>query len=85
MITETGGEGKRLEKVSINKKSQFDGISLREARIPERIGLIVIALHKFGEANLQLNPGADDVINANDKIIVLGEQEQVDKLRSYCT
>ncbi len=81
------GEGLalRLEQVNITEKSPLEGKSLAEAKIPQRTGLIVIAI-RAGERRegdeWRYNPGPDESLRAGDALIVLGKPEQIDVLTS---
>jgi voltage-gated potassium channel len=81
IITRAGEVVFDLEEIPIDKESQILGKSLREARIPERVGLIVLAVKKRGEEKLHINPGAEETLDEGDKIIVMGKREQIDSLR----
>ena len=51
--------------------------SLRQARIRERFGVTVVAVRKYcGE--LVVNPAADTMVNAGDKIRVFGLRDQIE-------
>jgi len=79
VITRAGGVTIDLEEVVIGKSSSLDGVSLAEARIPERTGLIVMAVKRSGDET-RINPGPDCTLQENDALIVLGQEEQVEKL-----
>jgi len=70
-----------LEEVQLCERSDLPGKTLKEARIPERTGLIVLAIKKQDEEILRFNPGPQEKLEAADKMLVLGMEEQVDKLR----
>ena len=78
------GEGPplNLEEVAIPAGSAFDGRSLLELEIPQRTGLIVIAIEPAGagHAGLLFNPQSAAVVRAGDKLVVLGDQERIDRL-----
>ena len=58
--------------------------SLAEAKIPQRTGLIVMALHRGGLAGPAThNPGPETILQSEDVLIVLGRQDQIQKLREY--
>lgn len=75
----------RLEEVRVPADSRLADHSLAEAAIPQKTGLIVIAIshrEEQEEGRLVYNPGPDERIRPGDVLIVLGHQEQVDGLRS---
>ena len=60
---------------------------MAELRIPHETGLIVIAVRKHHERgrHFVFNPLASTNIEAGDDVIVLGDEEQIESLRSYLT
>lgn len=73
----------RIEQAVIGEKSPVAGQTLMEARIPQRTGLIVIALRKRKDAaqDFVFNPVGDTRLDAGDEVIVLGKEEQIAQLR----
>ena len=59
------------------------GRTLIDARIPQETGLIVIAVRKQIDETREFvfNPAADTRLGIGDEMIVLGQPEQVDRLR----
>lgn len=81
------GEGLalRLEQVNITEASPLAGLSLAEAKIPQRTGLIVIAIRageRHGGREWRYNPGPEESLQYGDALIVLGTPEQIDELAS---
>lgn len=73
----------RLEQIDITSDSPLAGLTLEEARIPQRTGLIVIAIGlaaSGADAEWRYNPGPDESMHAGDTLIVLGKSEQLDEL-----
>ena len=74
----------RMEQLQIPDAGALAGKSLKEARIPQKAGLIVIATRKGGAADdFQFNPSADTRLDAGDELIVLGTESQISTLRDY--
>lgn len=73
----------RLEEVVITEDSPLAGRSLKEAAIPSKTGLIVIAIRQDHgiKPDYTFNPVADTRLEAGDHIIVMGTPEQIDNLR----
>ena len=72
----------RLEELAVPADSPLVGQTLAEAQIPNKTGLIVIAIRHAGEDGAFLyNPGPDEQLRANDVLIVLGGPEQIDSLQ----
>jgi voltage-gated potassium channel len=74
----------RMEQAIIGESSEVAGRTLMEARIPQRTGLIVIALRKrsTGKQDFVFNPVGDTRLGAGDEVIVLGKEEQIAALRT---
>jgi voltage-gated potassium channel len=72
----------RLEEATVPEDSRLVGKRLAEARIPQETGLIVLALRRaHAEGPAVFNPGPETRLEAGDTMIVLGRQEQVERLR----
>ncbi len=69
-----------LEEVGINGGSELIGVSLAEALIPDRTGLIVPAIKRC-EGETEINPRPPFVLSEGDSLIILGKEEQGQKLR----
>ncbi|HKJ03011.1 MAG TPA: potassium channel protein [Longimicrobiales bacterium] len=72
----------RMEQLLIAEQSDVAGKTLMEAKIPQRTGLIVIAVRKHGQLrDFVFNPVADTRLEAGDEVIVLGKEDQITRLR----
>lgn len=74
-----------LEEVVIQKSSSLIDLSLKEARIPEKTRLMIMAIKKKNSQNLIFNPSSDEVLAEGDTMIVLGQDSQVNVLRDLAT
>lgn len=81
IITHMGDVVLDLEEVFIPDHSSLVGSTLKDARIPERTGLNVLAVKRKDEEDLRLNPTSGEYIHAGDKLLVLGQADQIEKLR----
>ena len=81
VITRAGEMVIDLEQVTVNNSSSLNGKSLSEARIPEQTGLIVLAI-KRSDGDTVINPGPGFILTEQDALIVLGKEEQVEKLQA---
>lgn len=74
----------RLEEVHVPVGSPFEDQTLAELRIPTKTGLIVIAARHADapgrEGPWVYNPGPEHRILAGDILIVMGKEEQIDRL-----
>jgi len=83
IMTGTGEVTLNLEEVEIPAGSWLIGKTLGDAKIPSKTGLIVIAVKKEGEDKFKFNPLSSEKINSNDVLVVLGNDEQISRLREY--
>ncbi|WP_040396933.1 potassium channel family protein [Anaerococcus senegalensis] len=70
-----------LEEVVVKKDSYLENKNLIQAQIHKKTGLIVLAIKKIEDGKMIFNPPVDYQFKIGDILIVLGKEEQVDKLR----
>lgn len=80
-ITLAGGVEFDLEEVLIQPNSSLVNSTLKDARIPEKTGLMIMAIKKKDSATMKFNPASDEILCEGDTMIVLGQQIQVNTLR----
>ena len=80
VITRAGDVTLDLAEVVIPPQSSLTDKKLSEAKIPERTGLIILALKRKENAKFKFNPGSGEVIHIGDTMVVLGTMEQVGTL-----
>ena len=73
-----------LAEVVIVPQSSLAGKKLAEAKIPERTGLIVLALKGRDGGKFKFNPGSGETVHIGDTMVVLGTAEQVKTLETPC-
>lgn len=76
-----GLETTRFEEAILGEDTEFAGITLKNAKIPEKIGLVVVAVRRAGSEEFIYNPDAELKINAGDSLVVIGTNRQLEKLR----
>ena len=81
IITHAGNRVLDLEDVPVIRGSSIDGKTLVDVRIPEKTGLIVLAIRKKSDDRWIFNPSSNEVLRAGDVMVVLGTEEQVEVLR----
>lgn len=82
VITHAGDVTLDLEEVAVCSNTQLVGKSLTEAKIPQKTGLIVLAIQKKGNKNIMFNPSSNEILEEGDKMIVLGTANQVELLKA---
>lgn len=70
-----------IGEVTIGKSSQLNGTLLKDARIPEKTGLIVIAIKKKSDASMKFNPSSETRLDEETTMLVLGKIEKISKLK----
>jgi len=85
IVTRSPDLALRMEQATVGAASGVDGKTLLEAGIPQRTGLIIIAVRKTtgGPSDFHFNPAADTRLEAGDDVIVLGTEDQIAELRRY--
>lgn len=69
----------KLEELAVPKKSFISDTSLANAHIPQKTGLLVVAVKK--PSGFLYNPSSSTVIEPSDVLIVLGKDGQINSLR----
>ena len=84
VMTRAGDVVLDLEEVRVCQGSSVIGMTLEEASIPGKTGLVVMAIDDIKDTTkkLTLNPRPDYVIKKGDRLVVLGQPEQINKLRA---
>ena len=73
----------RIEEAVIEAGSKFEGVMLKEANIPQKTGLIVIAVKNRDTDEYIYNPGSDLKLKVNDVLIILVDMNQLGKLKEF--
>lgn len=73
----------RMDEMEICEGSPLIGKSLEESEIRQQYGLIIVAVKKES-GKMIFNPVASYVIQSGDKLIALGEEDNVSKLSQVC-
>jgi voltage-gated potassium channel len=73
----------RMEEIAICKKSPFITHSLEDSGIRKRYGLIIVAVKK-DSGKMIFNPMANYIIEEGDRLIAMGEDENVKQFAESC-
>jgi len=71
-----------LEEIAVQKESALCNQTIKDAKISTKTGLIILAIRKEKEEKFKFNPKANTLLEVNDKLIVVGEETQIDALRN---
>ncbi|AKI96725.1 potassium channel family protein [Kosmotoga pacifica] len=78
-LIESGDMQVYFEQVSVPDSFPSEGVELGELKIPQKTGLIVIAIYDGGKS--MFNPRANALIKPGQALMVLGKKEQIEKLK----
>ena len=73
----------RMEEISVCKGSPIIGLSLEESGIRQRYGLIIVAVKK-DSGKMIFNPMANYIIAEGDRLVAMGEDENVKQFAKVC-
>lgn len=74
----------RLEEIVIPPQSPLEGKSISEAEIRRQTGMLVVAIKDEKTGKIVHNPPSSSILKEKDVILVLGEEEGINKLRHLC-
>ena len=78
VFTKVGDVELDLEEVVVKSDSYLENKTLVKAQIPNKTGLMILAIKKFNDKQMLFNPPIDYIFNIGDVLIVLGREDQVD-------
>jgi voltage-gated potassium channel len=67
----------RVEEVTVSHNSDLAEKTIKDARISERTGLLVVAIRKDAVGKFISNPGPEQTIEPNDVLISMGEMDKI--------
>ncbi|MBN1550411.1 potassium channel protein [bacterium] len=76
--------GVQMEEIHISKQSVLTGLSLKDAAISQRFGLVVIGIINRSKGVI-FNPGSHQILEADDDLILFGDNEQLKRLESVAS
>jgi voltage-gated potassium channel len=79
VVSQTGNPEMRFEEIEVTGTCQQAGKSIRELRVREVTGAMIIALRK-GDGSFDTTPSPDAVLEENDVLIAVGTPDEVRKL-----
>lgn len=80
VLTHVGDIDLSLEEIDVRPQAPIQGLSIREAQVAQKTGLIILAMKRLNEP-LTLNPPSSYVFLPGDKMLVMGEVEKMQKLQ----
>ena len=70
-----------IEEVALSHDSSLSGLTLKEAELPKKCGMNILAVKKRGHLFYTYNPTASDRIEYGDTLVVLGYNDQIQELK----
>ena len=70
------------DRVEVGKNEKVVGRTLREIDFRRQTGASIIGIERKGE-NPTVNPKADDTLQEGDLVLLLGNDEQIEKARQF--
>lgn len=82
LTVHAGALGLRLEELLIPESAAFANQTLMDSGIRKKYELIVVAIKRQGKTEMLFNPSHLTVLKPGDTIIVLGDNEDINRLRA---
>lgn len=73
-----------LEEIGVSSKSLLKGKTLQESAIRKELNIIIVAINR-NDGDFMYNPESSSVIEADDKLIAIGEDNNLKKLVVLCS
>ena len=70
-----------MAELVVSPDSALCGFSLKEACLPEKCGLLIIAMQKCGDSFYTYDPSAAEWSDYADTLVVLGYRDQIVRLK----
>jgi len=71
----------KIVEITVSPDSALCGHTLKEESLPEKYGLLIIAMKKHGDSLYTYNPLPDAQIEHSDVVVVLGYKDQINKFK----
>ncbi len=82
LVTSRSSIAIEMDEMPIHSNGALVGLSLRDADVKRRTGVIVIAI-KRADGRLDFPPSGDEIIAAGDTIVLLGPRSNLDQFRQH--
>ena len=82
LVTNRSSVEIEMDELAITPSSALAGLSLRDADIKRRTGVIVIAIKRV-DGRLEFPPTGDEIFAAGDSIVLMGQRPNLDQFRRH--
>jgi voltage-gated potassium channel len=80
LVTNRSSVTIEMDEMPIASASELAGVSVRNADIKRRTGVIVVAI-KRSDGRVEFPPSGDEIMAAGDSLVILGRREDLDLFR----
>jgi voltage-gated potassium channel len=80
LVTKRSSVAIEMDEMPIATSSALAGLSVRDADIKRRTGVIVVAI-KRSDGRVEFPPSGDEIMAAGDSLVLLGRRQDLDKFR----
>ncbi|MBO8160181.1 MAG: potassium channel protein [Thermosipho sp. (in: Bacteria)] len=80
-IVAFGKQSYRIEEIFVEDNSPLTGKTIAELNLAKNYQIMVLGINRNGE--IYFAPTGDSMIQANDKLIILGDKEHIEKFREF--
>lgn len=84
LVTQSEHLDLQMEEVDISKSSSICNLSLPDSGIRQKLNIIVVAIKKES-GHMDFNPSSGSIIEAGDRLIVLGGQKSLRRLEAIAS
>ena len=84
IVTRFDDELLDIGEVTVEPESELSGLMIKDATIPQRTGLIIIAIRNPG-GKLRFNPGPKEQLPPGSNMLVLGKPDKIEMLRDIAS
>jgi voltage-gated potassium channel len=81
LATESAHVDLQIEETRISDKSSLAGSTLKDSRLRQDLGVIVVAIKK-SSGQMLFNPPHDAALEVGDILVAIGDQEHLDRLQT---
>ena len=84
VATRTEHVALQIEEVRISAQSRLAATTLKDSRLRQEHGVIVVAIKK-GSGRMVFNPPSDTLLETDDTLVVIGDRQHLDQLEKLAT
>ncbi|MGA1053301.1 MAG: potassium channel family protein, partial [Ilumatobacteraceae bacterium] len=71
----------RMQELAIDERSPLDGVSVRDADLRQRAGVLVLAIRR-SDGTFMVNPDPDTVLSAGQVVIAVGTDDDLSRFEA---